>query len=46
VYLNPLYADEQKTIKVNSKSKNKTIAIVDDCPAKYYLQWVDRTGGI
>ena len=46
VYLNPLYADEQKTLKVVSKSKNKTIAIVDDCPAKYYLQWVDRTGGI
>lgn len=42
-YSNLTKGDEVRLVK--SGGKTIKIADVDQCPAKYYLMWIDRTGG-
>ena len=49
--LNDMYAwqsikSNQFIIDYTYMDKILPIAIVDDCPARYYLKWVDRFGGV
>ena len=34
------------TLVISTRNHIHQVAVIDLCPAKYYLQWVDRAGGI
>ena len=39
-------ASGRKTLVVQSQTQTREIAEIDICPARYYLEWIDRKGGI
>lgn len=38
--------DVRASVYLSNTTYKQEVAIVDLCPARYYLQWIDRTGGL